>query len=62
MIKTVIAFWADESGATALDYARIAALAAVGLVGAYDIFGQVFESGFEGGLASIASGLETVVK
>jgi hypothetical protein len=35
-------------------------LAAVGLVGAYDIFGQIFANGFAGGLASIASGLETV--
>lgn len=60
MIGTIIEFWAAESGATALDYARIAALAVVGLVGAYDIFGQVFASGFAGGLASIASGLETV--
>ncbi len=62
MIRTIIEFWADECGATALDFARIAALAVVGLVGAYDIFGQVFHDGFEGGLASIASGLKTVVK
>ena len=62
MMRTIIEFLADERGATALDYARIAALAVVGLVGAYDIFGQVFHGGFEGGLASIASGFETVVK
>ena len=58
MIRKIIEFLMDESGATALDYARIAALAVVGLVGAYDILGQVFD----GSMTSVASGLETAAK
>jgi len=58
MNRTMIDFLADESGATALDYARIAALAVVGLVGAYDIFGNIFG----GGVTSVSSGLEILVK
>jgi len=58
MNRTVIEFWTDESGATALDYARIAALAVVGLVGAYDIFGDIFG----GGVTSVSSGLEILAQ
>jgi len=39
MITTLSRFLADESGATAVDTARILALAIVGLVGVYDILG-----------------------
>ena len=58
MIGTIIEFWADENGATALDYARIGALAVVGLVGAYDVLGHVIE----GGTDSVIAGLEAVAK
>ena len=39
MIRTMIEFMADESGATAVAYSTIAALASVAVVGAIDIFG-----------------------
>jgi Flp pilus assembly pilin Flp len=39
MIRTMIEFLADESGATAIGFSTIAALASVALVGAIDIFG-----------------------
>ena len=57
MMRAIIEFWGDEGGATALDYARIGALAVVGLVGAYDIFGQIFDGG-----AEVTSGLEIQAK
>lgn len=40
MIEKMMGFWADDSGATAVDYATVAALAAVGLFGVVDIMGQ----------------------
>lgn len=52
MIQKVMGFLADESGATAVDYATIAALAAVGLFGVVDIMGQDAVAG----LASVPSG------
>ncbi len=56
MIRTVIEFLADESGATAIEYATIAALVSVGVVGAFDILGQAVD----GSMTSVASDLETV--
>ncbi len=56
MIRTVIEFLADESGATAIEYATIAALVSVGIVGAVDILGQAVD----GSMTSVASDLETV--
>ena len=57
MMKKVTGFWADESGATTVDYATVAALAAVGLFGVVDIMGQDAIAG----LASVSSGGATAV-
>ncbi len=57
MIRTMIEFLADESGATALEYAMIAALVSVGVVGAVDILGQTVD----GSMTSVAADLETAV-
>lgn len=56
MIRTMIEFLADESGATAIEYATIAALVSVGLVGTFDIMGQ----SVNGSMTSVAAELETV--
>ncbi len=58
MFRTVIDFLADESGATALEYAMIAALVSVGVVGAIDILGKAVN----GSMNSVASDLETVAR
>ncbi len=55
MIRTMIEFLADESGATAIEYATIAALVSVGIVGAVDILGQTVD----GSMTSVAADLET---
>ncbi len=55
MIRTVIEFLADESGATAIEYATIAALVSVGVVGAVDILGQTVD----GSMTTVAAELET---
>ena len=55
MNRTIIEFLADESGATAIEYATIAALVSVGLVGAFDIMGQAVD----GSLTTVAADLET---
>ncbi len=57
MIRTMIEFLADESGATAIEYATIAALVSVGIVGAVDILGQTVD----GSMTSVAADLETAV-
>jgi pilus assembly protein Flp/PilA len=57
MIRTMIEFLADESGATAIEYAMIAALVSVGVVGAVDILGQTVD----GSMTSVAADLETAV-
>ena len=57
MIRTMIEFLADESGATAIEYAMIAALVSVGIVGAVDILGQTVD----GSMTSVAADLETAV-
>ena len=54
MIEKMMGFWADDSGATAIDFATVAALAAVGLFGAVDIMGQDAIAA----LASVSSGGE----
>jgi pilus assembly protein Flp/PilA len=58
MFRTVSDFLADESGATALEYAMIAALVSVGVVGAIDILGKALN----GSMTSVASDLETVAR
>ncbi len=58
MIRTIIEYSGDESGATAIEYAMIAALVSVGIVGAVDILGQAVD----GSMTSVASDLETVAK
>ncbi len=58
MIRTMIEFLADESGATAIEYATIAALVSVGIVGAVDILGQTVD----GSMTSVATDLETAAK
>ena len=55
MVRTMIEFLADESGATAIEYATIAALVSVGIVGAVDILGQTVD----GSMTSVAADLET---
>ncbi len=55
MIRTMIEFLADESGATAIEYATIAALVSVGVVGAVDILGQTVD----GSMTTVAAELET---
>ena len=55
MIQKVMGFLAEESGATAVDYATIGALAAVGLFGVVDILGQDAVAG----LTSVSAGAET---
>jgi pilus assembly protein Flp/PilA len=54
----MIEFLADESGATAIEYATIAALVSVGVVGAIDILGQAVD----GSMTSVATDLETAAK
>ena len=56
MVRTMIEVLADESGATAIEYATIAALVSVGVVGAIDILGQAVD----GSMTSVATDLETV--
>ncbi len=56
MARKIIQFLADESGATAIEYATIAALVSVGLVGTFDIMGQ----SVNGSMTSVAAELETV--
>ena len=56
MTPKIIQFLADESGATAIEYATIAALVSVGLVGTFDIMGQ----SVNGSMTSVAAELETV--
>ena len=58
MFRTVIEFLADENGATAIEYAMIAALVSVGVVGAIDILGKAVD----GSMTSVASDLETVAR
>ena len=58
MTRKIIQFLADESGATAIEYATIAALVSVGLVGTFDILGQFLDAS----ITSVASDLETVAK
>ena len=55
MFRTMIEFLADESGATAIEYATIAALVSVGVVGAVDILGQTVD----GSMTTVAAELET---
>lgn len=55
MIRKVMGFLDDEGGATAVDYATIAALAAVGLFGVVDIMGQDAVAG----VATVSAGAET---
>ena len=57
MIRTMIEFLADESGATAIEYAMIAALVSVGIVGTVDILGQTVD----GSMTSVAADLEMAV-
>ncbi len=54
--RKIIQFLADESGATAIEYATIEALVSVGLVGTFDIMGQ----SVNGSMTSVAAELETV--
>ena len=56
MARKIIQFLADESGATAIEYATIAALVSVGLVGTFDIMGQ----SVNGSMTSVAAELKTV--
>lgn len=56
MIRNVIGFLADKCGATAMEYAMIAALILVGAVGGIDMMGQ----GADSGMSAVSSGLETV--
>jgi pilus assembly protein Flp/PilA len=58
MNRTIIEFLADESGATAIEYATIAALVSVGIVGSIDILGQTVD----GSMTSVAADLETAAK
>ena len=54
MVQRMMGFLADEGGATAVDFATIVALAAVGLFGVVDIMGQDAVAG----LASASAGAE----
>jgi len=58
MIRTLMGFLMDESGATAADYALIAALISVGVVGGIDMMGQ----GAHDSMTSVSSGLEAVAR
>lgn len=58
MIRNVIGFLTDESGATAIEYALIAALVSVGVVGGIDMMGQ----GVNGAMSSVSSDLEAVAR
>ena len=57
MNRIMIDFLTDESGATAIEYAMIAALVSVGIVGAVDILGQTVD----GSMTSVAADLEMAV-
>ena len=46
MFKTIINFAKDESGATAIEYGLIAALIAVGIIGAARLLGSQISSTF----------------
>lgn len=58
MIQNVIGFFMDEKGMAATEYAMIAALLVVGVVGAIDMMGH----GAAGAVTSVSSGLETVAR
>ena len=66
MIRKTIEFLADESGATAIAYATIAALVSVGLVGAIDISVQHSDGNMPSisvsSIFPVSSDLETVAK
>jgi Flp pilus assembly pilin Flp len=54
MIRNVMGFLKDERGVTAVEFAIVAALVMVGVVGGIDIMGQ----GADGSLSSVPSGQE----
>ena len=58
MNRMMIDFLTDESGATAIEYATVAALVSVGIVGSIDILGQAVD----GSMTAVGSDLETVAK
>jgi pilus assembly protein Flp/PilA len=58
MIRTLMGFLRDERGATAADYALIAALVSVAVVGGIDIMGQRAHDA----MTSVSSGLEAVAR
>ena len=55
MIRSVMGFLKDERGVTAVEFAIVAALVMVGVVGGIDMMGQ----GVDSGVSSVASGQET---
>lgn len=54
VMKKIIRFLQDESGATAIEYGLLAALIAVALIGAVTTLGQTLQTEFR----SIASAIE----
>ena len=54
MIRSVMGFLTDQCGATAIEFAIVAALVMVGVVGGIDMMGQ----GVDSGVSSVASGQE----
>lgn len=58
MIRILIGFLKDERGVTAIEYALVAALVSVGVVGGIDMLGQ----GVDGAMSSVSSDLEAVAR
>ena len=54
MIRSVTGFLKDERGVTAVEFAIVAALVMVGIVGGIDMMGQ----GVDSGVSSVPSGQE----
>ena len=62
MLQAIVDFWTDQDGASAVDFATVGALAAVGLFGVVDILGQdaaldLASDSAAGGAAGAASGV-----
>ena len=45
-MKAISRFWADESGATAIEYGLLAALISVVIIGSVKILGTKIDAGF----------------
>ena len=53
LARTIKAFFSDDSGATAIEYALIGTLIAMALIGSATVFGDSLEALFNNGAAEV---------